>query len=208
MDDGLSLRLLRTDERSAAMTLVARAFHDEPFSSALFGEKPLARFAQAHRFYQALPWYAADRDLGAFVDGVLVGLSLGSPAGHCHLCAHVDPDRPPSDPAERENWVFEVNTRQAHADQGSHAWLSRLVVDPALQGSGIGRALVAGTLDGFGAEGPVRVLLECQPHREALYLACGFERVRTFPDPGQPDCLLMRVDLEGSGSPGAADHVR
>lgn len=208
MDDGLSLRLLQPHEWPAAMTLAARAFHGEPFSTALFGEAPVPRFAQAHRFYQALRWYDADLNLGAFLDGVLVGAALGCRPGGCHVCEHVDPQRPPEDPAEHDEWVFEVNTAAAHADQGSHAWVSRLVVEPALQGSGIGRAMIAGALDLFRAgDRPVRVLLECQPHRESLYLGCGFTRVRTFPDPGQPDCLLMRLDLEPSGGVGATDEV-
>ena len=152
--------------------------------------------------------YDADRNLGAYVDGVLVGAALGCPPGGCHVCEHVDPRRSPTEPAERDEWAFEVNTAAAHADQGSHAWVSRLVVDPALQGSGIGRALIAGALDLFGADDqPLRVLLECQPHRESLYVGCGFTRVRTFPDPGQPDCLLMRLDLERSGGVGAPDQV-
>jgi len=197
MDDGLTFRLLRPDEWAGAMTLVARSFHGEPFSAAMFGDAPLPRFAQAHRFYQALPWYDADLDLGAFLDDVLVGLSLGSPPGGCHVCEHVDPQRPPPDPAEHAEWVFEVNTQAAHADQGSHAWVSRLVVDPPLQGSGLGRALIAEALEVFRSDdGPVRVLLECQPHRESFYLGCGFARVRTFPDPGLPDCLLLRIDLD------------
>ena len=60
MDDGLTLRLLQKHEWAAAMTLAARSFHGEPFSTALFGEEPVRRFAQAHRFYQALTWYDAD----------------------------------------------------------------------------------------------------------------------------------------------------
>ncbi len=208
MDDGLTLRLLQEHEWAAAMTLAARAFHAEPFSTALFGDASLPRFAQAHRFYQALAWYDADLNLGAFLDGVLVGAALGCLPGGCHVCLHVDPQRPPTDPAEHDEWIFEVNTAAAHADQGSHAWVSRLVVDPALQGSGIGRALVVAALDGFRSEeGPVRVLLECQPHRESLYLGCGFARVRTFPDPGQPDCLLMRLDLARSGGVSTTDEV-
>jgi hypothetical protein len=39
------------------------------------------------------------------------------------------------------------------------------------------------------------VLLECQPHRENFYLACGFHRVCTFPDPLGPEAILMRADL-------------
>jgi GNAT superfamily N-acetyltransferase len=209
MDDPTTFRPLRAEEWPEAMTRVARSFHGEPFSTGLFDGPPLSRFEQALRFYRALPWRGADLNLGAFVGDVLVGLSLGSRPGGCHVCEDVDPQRPPRDPAEYEEWVFEVNTRTAHADQGPHAWVSRLVVDPALQGSGLGRELVARSLDGFRREdGSVRVLLECQPHREAWYLRRGFQRVRTFPDPGQPDCLLLRVDLPRRSPGGDAPESR
>ena len=39
------------------------------------------------------------------------------------------------------------------------------------------------------------VLLECQDHRENFYVACGFHRVRSFPDPFGPDAILMGADL-------------
>jgi len=197
MDDSLSFRTLEAREWPEAMTLAARSFQGEPFIAEMFGHQPLQRFAKAHRFYRATQRHESDVQLGAFVDGVLVGLTSSSPAGRCHICEYVDPLRPPADPAARIDWMFEVNTQAAHSDQGTHAWLGRLVVDPALQGAGIGRALVARSLEGLRAEtGTVGVVLECQSHREALYLACGFERVRTFPDPAGPDCLLMRAEVE------------
>ena len=196
MHDSLSLQMLEARQWPEAMTLAARSFQGEPFIAEMFGDAPVQRFANAHRFYRAAQWYESDLHLGAFVDNVLVGLCVSSPPGHCHICEHVDAGQPPEKPAARFDWTFEVNAQAAHADQGTHAWLSRVVVDPALQGAGIGRALVAMTLEGLREQGgSVGVLLECQPHRELLYLACGFERVRTFPDPAGPDCLLMRADV-------------
>ena len=128
MLDSPTFRMLQAHEWAAAMTLVARSFHREPFSAALFGDPPVPRFAQAHRFYQDLPWYDADLNLGVFLDGVLVGLSLACAPGGCHVCERVDPDHPPADAAEHAEWVFEVSTQVAHSDQGSHGWVSRLVV--------------------------------------------------------------------------------
>jgi predicted GNAT family N-acyltransferase len=197
MDDGLTLRRLEEREWPEAMTLAARSFHGEPFAAVLFGDEPVQRFARTHRFYQAAPWSDSDQQLGAFVDGVLVGLCLSSPAGDCHICEHLDLEQPPpADPGARLDREFELNTRVAHSDQGRHAWLGRLVVDPVLQGAGLGRALMAATLEGLReTDNSVGVLLECQAHREKLYLGSGFVTVRTFPDPGGPDCLLMRAEV-------------
>src|SRR5687768_11284734 len=105
--------MLEPREWPEAMTLAARSFHREPFAAVLFGDEPVQRFAAAHRFYRAAEWYDTDLHLGAFVDGVLVGLSLSSPAGRCHICEYVDPRHPPTDPTARVDWVFEVNTQAA-----------------------------------------------------------------------------------------------
>ena len=191
----LELRPLMHNQWSEAMTLAARSFLGEPFLAELFGTDPVSRFERAHRFYQSSRWHDDEMHLGAFVSDVLVGLCLTSPSGNCHVCRHTDSSRPPQDPLFLVDWEFEVNVQAAHAGQGDHAWLSRAAVDPALQGVGIGRALITESLTRLRNDGAPAVLLECQPHREDLYLACGFRRVRTFADPAGPDAILMRIDL-------------
>jgi len=193
--EDLAIRLLRKDEWAQAMVLATRSFVNEPFMVEMFGADPLHRFALAHRFYQSSPWQDADQTLGAFVGGVLVGLCLSSPSGRCNVCEHIDPRRPPEDPLLFFEWQFEVNVQAAHGDQGAHAWMRHMAVDPALRRAGIGRRLIADALQELSAAGARAVLLECQPHREDLYVACGFRRVRTFPEPSGPDATLMRADL-------------
>jgi len=195
--EGLTLRELDRSEWSEAMTLAARSFAGEPFMAELFGAEPLRRFELAHHLYRSAPWHDEDLHLGAFVADVMVGLCVTSVPGGCHICVHVDPERPPEDPRLVLDWQFEVNVRSAHADQGGHAWLSKVLVDPALRGAGIGRSLIVEALMRLRADSPAPVLLECQPHRESLYAACGFRRVRTFPDPAGPPAVLMRIDLDG-----------
>jgi GNAT superfamily N-acetyltransferase len=193
------MRSLDHGDWPVAMTLAARCFLGEPFVVEMFGAEPLQRFASAHEFYQSSPWHDDDVHFGAFVDGVLVGLCLISPYGRCHICAHVDPERPPANRLALVDWEFELNVKAAHADQGAHAWLSRLMVDPALRGAGIGRTLIGDAVAHLRADGAGALLLECQPHREPLYVAAGFARVRTFRDPVGPDASLMRMDLAPSG---------
>jgi predicted GNAT family N-acyltransferase len=64
-----------------------------------------------------------------------------------------------------------------------------------LRGAGIGRTLMNQAIGQVRADGGETVLLECQAHRENFYIACGFHRARTFPDPLGPDAVLMRADL-------------
>ena len=198
MNGELTFRLIRRDEWSTAMTLAARSFLNEPFTAELFGVETIGRFASSHRFYQASAWHEDQRHLGVFVDGVLVGLCFTSSSGQCHVCLHTDPSQPPDDPTALVDWRFEVEVQAAHADQGVHAWMSRVAVDPALQRAGVGRTLVAESLAHLREERATSVLLECQPHREELYIACGFRRVRQFPDPAGAgtDAVLMRIELD------------
>ena len=194
--DGLEVRPLTESEWPDAMTLGGRVFSGEPFMIEIFGAEPIRRFEGALRMFQAYEWHDEELHLAAFVGGVMVGLCVAGPVGGCRVCNHVDPSRPPDDPDIAVDWEFEVNVQAAHADQGSHGWLSKVLVDPALRGGGIGRGLVAESVSQLRADNPAAVLLECQPHRESLYLSCGFRRVRTFPDPAGPPAMLMRADLE------------
>lgn len=195
MADDLIVRPLEQDQWSVAMSLAARSFLGEPFMIEMFGADPVRRFALADRLYRSSPWHEDEQHLAAFVGDVLVGFCLRSPPGRCHVCRRTDPERPPEDPLQLLEWQFEVNVQAAHADQDTHAWISRVAVDPALHGAGIGRTLMAQALAELRVEGAAVVLLECQNHREDFYVACGFHRVRTFPDPVGPEALLMRAAL-------------
>jgi ribosomal protein S18 acetylase RimI-like enzyme len=193
--EDLTVRPLEQDQWPVAMSLAARSFLGEPFMIEMFGAEPVRRFALADRLYRSAPWRDDEQHLAAFVGDVLVGFCLRSSPGRCHACLSTDPERPPDDAIQLAEWQFEVNVQAAHADQDTHAWISRVAVDPALHGAGIGRTLMAHSLAQLRAEGAELVLLECQNHRENFYIACGFHRVRTFPDPVGPYAILMRADL-------------
>ena len=195
MADDLTLRPLEQDEWPEAMALAARSFLNEPFLIEMFGAEPIRRFASADKYYGSKPWHDDQLHLAAFVGERLVGFCVCSPPGHCHVCTGIDPDRPPEDQRHVADWQFEVNVQAAHADHNAHAWISRVVVDPVLHGGGIGRRLMGHAAAQLRADGAEVVLLECQEHRENFYVACGFHRVRTFPDPLGPDAVLMRADL-------------
>jgi ribosomal protein S18 acetylase RimI-like enzyme len=193
--DDLMLRPLEQDEWPGAMSLAARSFLNEPFMIEMFGAEPIRRFALANRFYGSSPWHEDQQHLAAFVGDLLVGFCVCSSPGRCHLCSDTDPEQPPDDQLQVAEWQFKVNVKAAHAEHDAHAWISRVVVDPALRGAGIGRTLMSQAVAQLRADSAEAVLLECQDHREDFYVACGFHRVRTFPDPLGPDAVLMRADL-------------
>lgn len=119
------------------------------------------------------------------------------PPGRCQLCLASDeaPGSAPSGSMERMEWQFDVDRRRAHQTQGEHAWIHKVAVEPFLHGQGVGRLLVTQGIDEARRVGALRVILECQPHREAFYASCGMDRATTFPDPVGPDVSVMRVDL-------------
>lgn len=195
MADDLTLRPMAQDEWPEAMSLATRSFLNEPFMIEMYGAEPLRRFVLARQHYQTAPWHDDQHHLAAFVSDVLVGFCVCSLPGHCHICTDTDPERPPDDQLQIADWEFEVNVQAAHAHYDTHAWISRVVVDSMLQGAGIGRTLMSHAVDQLRADGVETALLECQVHRENFYVACGFHRARTFPDPLGPDAVLMRADL-------------
>lgn len=195
MPDDLTLRQLEQAEWPDAMRLAARSFLNEPFMVEMFGAEPVRRFALSSEFYGSSPWHDDQQHLAAFVGDVLVGFCVCSPPGLCRICTDTDPERPPEDQLQVPEWQFEVNVQAAHADHDAHAWISRVVVDPVLRGAGIGRRLMSQAIAQVQADGAETVLLECQAHRESFYIACGFHRARTFPDPLGPDAVLLRADL-------------
>jgi ribosomal protein S18 acetylase RimI-like enzyme len=193
--DDLTLRPLEQHEWAEAMSLAARAFHHEPFMVEMFGADPIRRFRLANDYYRSSPWHDDQQHLGAFIGDRLVGFCVCSPPGHCRICTDVDPTRPPDDELHLFDWEFKVSVQIAHADHDGHAWISRVVVDSVVRGAGVGRTLMGEALGALRSTGAQVVLLECEAHRENFYAACGFHRVRTFPDPAGPDAVLMRADL-------------
>jgi ribosomal protein S18 acetylase RimI-like enzyme len=191
MADALDLRPLVAADWPDAVHLFLRAFTTEPFVLEMFGPDPVGRFARVVRAYGGMSRDENGVHLGAFVEGVLVGMCLMTRPGRCRPCA-ADPASPPEEAAARLDWQFELNTAEAHSALGPHARISQVAVEPALQGGGLGRRLVAAALATAGAEGIDEVVLECQPHRSAFYQRCGFEPVSTFPDPVGPDAVLLR----------------
>lgn len=66
-------------------------------------------------------------------------------------------------------------------DEGSHAWLEDMWVEPEHFGRGVGRALWDGALEVTRAWGRANLELESDPNAEGFYLAMGARRTGTRP---------------------------
>lgn len=191
-----AVRELAQDEWSMAAGVAARAFFDEEFIIGMLGADPFERFAGVQHFYAVEPWDDDAVHLGAFLDTTMVGLIRASPYGRCFVCRHVSADAPPDDPLRAKDWVFEVEVLKAHQPYVDHAWISRVAVEPALHGTGIGKLLIDAALEHLARHGAGAVLLECLASREGFYSSRGFRRVGEVVDPHAEMSYLMRADLE------------
>jgi len=161
----------------------------------MFGEPPLQRWAGSWSLYSSLASDSYSVSLGARVGGVLVGVLIGSVAGRCHLCQVLAGEPPPVDAQLAIDWQFHQNIAAVHRRVPEHAWVAKVVSEPALQGQGIGRHLVGAALDLLRSDTPVDVVLECAPNRASFYERAGFEALTTFVDPAGPDAFLMHQQI-------------
>jgi len=189
------VRELERSEWPVAAGVAARSFFDEEFIVGMLGTEPFQRFVSVQHFYAAEPWDEDAVHLGAFLGPTMVGLIRVSPYSQCFVCRHVSPDAPPEDPILAKDWVFEVEVLKAHQTYADHAWISRVAVEPALHGTGIGKQLIDAALDRLSSCGPGTVLLECLSSRAGFYVARGFRRVGDVVDPHAESSYLMCVDL-------------
>jgi ribosomal protein S18 acetylase RimI-like enzyme len=194
------VREIGPEDWSRATSVAARAFFDEEFVLSMLGREPLRRWHDVHRLYAEEPFDTTAVHLAAYVGDLPVGLVRASPFGACHVCRHIDPDQPPADELQAGEWAFEVEVQRAHRRHPEHAWISRVAVEPQLQGRGIGIRLVDAALALLGQDARVPVLLECLASREGFYLGRGFERVDEVVDAYAAATYLMRGYAAPSGT--------
>ncbi len=178
----LAVRNLRPDDRAAAVTLLARAFVDEPYVILRNGADPGVRREALLARYAAEDPGRHTVALGAYAGGALMGALLGSLPGGCLGC-DLNEDTDP--------WSQAVAV--AHADQAPHLRVGRLGVDPSHRGVGAATGLLHAAV-GLGRTFGVATLLECQAHRIGFYERRGFTVVARIADPPQADgAVLHRV---------------
>src|SRR3954451_23061822 len=118
----LSVGPLAESEWQAARAVAHRAFVDEPFTVGMYGEQILERWGRSWALYAGLESTSSTLALAARVEGVLVGLALGSAPGHCSICEVHAHEARPDDPHLAIDWEFHQNIVRAHLPLGEHAW--------------------------------------------------------------------------------------
>lgn len=193
----LRFRAAEADDLPIARRILATTFAGEPFSFGMYGESALDRIAGTTAEYAG--WPDPDRDVLVAVAGdAVVGVSGTSRPGDCHLCDHpIAAPGPGAAVGEAIDHEFQLRCRSLHHAHlaGPHAHITSVAVDGSLQGSGIGRALVAATVDRTRTDGSP-VVLECLTARVPFYERCGFRVVDEFDDPGGPGlrAAFLRLD--------------
>jgi GNAT superfamily N-acetyltransferase len=193
---------VRPDWPTAA-GVAARAFYEEEFILGMLGTDPLTRLEGSHRLYANEPWDATALHLAAFAGSTMVGLVRASPRGSCRVCFGIDPTMPPDDEVAAKEWAFELGVREVHLRHPEHAWISRVAVEPQVQGVGIGSALLKAAVGALADRGDALVLLECLASRESFYVRNGFHRLDDVPDPFADRSLLMAAQVKTSRVEGA-----
>ena len=185
------IRPVRIDQRERAAALATRAFMGEAFMFGMLGQDPVDRLLGAHKIYSVEPWDDTAVMLGAYLDDLLVGIVRGSPVGDCTLCRVIDPLAPPTDQARRKDWQFWVGVREVHARNGEHGWISRMAVEPQVQGSGIGGLLIEAIMVELGTHRSGAVYLEALRERSGFYVKHGFRSIDEVPEPWADVSYLM-----------------
>ncbi len=188
----VSVDELSDAEWPAALSLVHRAFVDESFTVEMYGDDRLTRWGQSWGLYAPLRRSSYSLALGARLEGVLVGVLIGSTPGGCYLCQGIAQEPKPSEVGAAIDWQFHQNIAAVHAPLATHAWVGKVATETALHGLGIGRILLDSAGETLAVKTPIQLVLECAPTRAGFYTSAGFEPVTTFADPAGPDALLMR----------------
>lgn len=107
------------------------------------------------------------------------------PAAHCaHLLGMIEGDA-----------IATARWRPVEFDGRPAAKLERFAVLPMHRGEGLGRLLIAATIDDARQAGYERLVLHAQAHLEALYASFGFRRVgEVFDEAGIPHVKMVREE--------------
>ncbi|HML01089.1 MAG TPA: GNAT family N-acetyltransferase [Acidimicrobiales bacterium] len=193
----IEVRALRPEEMAGAAGAAARALEDDPASVACYGDDPLVRLDATHGLFVELfdravvPQYGAVLGrlvlgvAGMLLPGTCVGAVMGPYVG-ATLSAPVPPVGDPSRPMVL--WA----TWAAHDLPEEHWHIGPVGVEPAYQGTGIGKA-VMGELCRYLDDGGHVGWLETNKERNVrFYSGLGFELVDEASALGVPSWFMRR----------------
>jgi len=193
---GVEVRPLRRDEIPAAARLAARALRDNPSQVAVHGDDPdqrvrgleiLCRLSLVARRYPAL---------AAYRDGALVGVLSAAPPGACTPSLLQQLRMAPSLLRFKPETLARVARYgaawQQHEPKERHWHVGPVAVEPALQGQGIGSAMLARFCTRMDERGDQAYLETDTPANVALYRRFGFDVIAEAAILGAPYWFMRR----------------
>lgn len=195
--------VLRDDDHQRAVATLSAAFHHDPVFEWVYVDPTARRSAVPHLFSVLVEQFASRKASRATPDGD--GAALWLPPGE-ELLSEETADSVIADVMAGAGPAAErlgecLGLLEAHHPQAPHWYLGFLGVIPALQGCGLGTALLRTTLAEVDAAGEPAYLEATSPANRRLYERHGFQVVRELPLPGGPSLYAMwREPRSGGGS--------
>ena len=176
--DKLDVRPLDGDELDVAALLAARGMRDNPLQKAAIGQDPDRRLRLMHRGFSRLLRLDGRSTVGAWDGDRLVGVACSADPGHCQLSPRERLRLTPTflmagrAAARMGRWV---SAWASYDPAQPHSHLGPIVVDPDLQGRGIGSMLLADYCDRLDQTGMLSYLETDKPENVRLYERFGYK---------------------------------
>lgn len=198
---GTDLSELKAEDVAAAARLLGRAYRDNPLNVALLGDDPEVR-TRAGVKIQAARIAAMEGAVVARRDGEIVGVYGVEPPGGLVMSAE-GRRQMASAFAEAGPGVMALAGEMLagfaqHSPRGQHWKLGPVAVEPALQGSGIGKRMVEHFCARMDARQLEATLDTDRPENVRLYERYGFEVVTEAPVLGVQMWFMRRAPGKGS----------
>jgi ribosomal protein S18 acetylase RimI-like enzyme len=175
----VEVRDLAAGELAAAGGVAGRALSDNPTFRWVSGDEPVARVATALEVFVAFVEGMTSPQLGAFLGRHVVGIAGCAPPDTC--VGHVAPPEwrtPPAEigpPGDESRALFVWSLYASHDLDERHWHVGPVSVEPALQGQGIGGALLRPLCERLDTTGEVAWLETDKPDNVAFYRRHGFD---------------------------------
>ena len=205
----ITIRRLRNHELPIAALLLARAMCDNPIDVRAFGGEAPRRRRSLERFYAPV-LHGLDRRgqiLGGFRDAEMVAICAFAPPGHCQATlaekVRILPSVVLANQIGTAARIFQWVVAWSRRDPSEPHWhLGPVAVEPAVQGQGVGRALMADFCTRMD-ECAGLAYLETDKHENVgFYRRFGFSVVAEAEVLGVRNWFMSRVPTDTSQSVG------
>jgi ribosomal protein S18 acetylase RimI-like enzyme len=185
--------VFHAEAHEPAVGTLSAAFHRDPVFEWIYPDASHRRAALPHFFAVLVEQFASRHQVRTTpdVDGVALWLPPGEELLPEAVAEPVIGELVGGAGPAADRLMEAFTILDAHHPHEPHWYLGFLGVHPALQGLGLGSALLRATLAGVDAAGEAAYLEATSPENRRLYERHGFEVVRELPLPGGPSLAAM-----------------